>query len=352
MITGRPAADAAAGATPDDGVPRPDTARRKPLLAMAGLTVDFAGGRQHHRVVHGVDLAVHPGETVGLVGESGCGKSVTALALVGLLGDRARIGGSAEFDGRALLGLDDRTYDGVRGAGIGMIFQDPLGSLNPVRTIGYHLREALSLHRGLTRRALTEEAKALMARVGIAEPALRLRAHPHQMSGGMNQRVMIALALAGRPRLLIADEPTTALDVTIQAQILRLLRSLREETGMAVLLITHDLGIVAENADRVVVMYAGRIVEDGPVSAVFTEPRHPYTRGLLGAVPCLNGSRGALKPIAGSLPGPDDDLPGCAFAPRCPVASDRCRAERPVRSGTQAGHGAACHHPLIGCAGP
>ena len=351
MITGVSSDPAvSAGSVEASGVPA--AVRREPLLAVDGLTIDFARGGWAYRVVHGIDLAVHPGETVGLVGESGCGKSVTALALLGLLGAGARTGGTAVFDGKPLLTIDDRTYDGIRGSRIGMIFQDPLGSLNPVRTIGYHLREALARHRGLTGRAAAAEAVDLLARVGIAEPAMRLRAHPHELSGGMNQRVMIALALAGRPRLLIADEPSTALDVTIQAQILRLLRSLREEMGLAVLLITHDLGIVAENADRVAVMYAGRLVEDGPVASVFQEPRHPYTRGLLGAVPRLDGPRGTLRGIAGSLPGPGDALQGCAFAPRCPVASDRCRAVEPLRLEATAGHGCACHHPLIGPAEP
>ena len=316
-----------------------------PIFEVRDLLVDFDDGWERVPAVQGVSFALRPGETLGLVGESGCGKSVTFLAALGLLGARAAVRGAVHFDGVDVLGLDDRAWSAVRGGGIGIIFQDPVVALNPVRTIGFHLRESLALHRGLTGRAMEAEALALLKRVGIPDPAAVLRAYPHRLSGGMNQRVMIALALAGEPKLLIADEPTTALDVTVQAQILRLIREVRDDMAMAILLITHDLGVVAENCDRVAVMYAGRIVETGAVATIFDAPRHPYTRGLLAALPRLDVEQSDLKGIEGAMPRPQDLPSGCAFAPRCPSASDRCANERPMLAAADGAGAVACFHP-------
>ncbi|TQF78793.1 ABC transporter ATP-binding protein, partial [Elioraea sp. Yellowstone] len=295
-----------------------------PLIAIAGLTVDFDTGRRVVRALHGVDLAVARGEAVGLVGESGSGKSVTWLAALGLLGPRARIGGSARLDGVELVGAPVRLLETVRGRRIAMIFQDPSSSLNPVHRIGRQIGEALALHRGLAGPAARAEAVRLLDRVGIPAAARRLDDYPHQLSGGQNQRVMIAMALAGEPDLLVADEPTTALDATIQAQILKLLGDLRRDSDMALVLISHDLGVVAENCDRVAVMYAGRIVEQAEAARLFGSPQHPYTQGLLDALPDLEGPRRRLTPIPGTVPEPARLPPGCAFAPRCPRADAAC----------------------------
>jgi len=312
------------------------------LVSLQGLTVDFDTGKRIVRALHGIDLEVRRGEALGLVGESGCGKSVTWLAALGLLGNRARIGGEVRLDDRNLVGAPVAELERVRGRRIAMIFQDPSSSLNPVHRIGRQLGEALRLHRGLDGKAAEAEARRLLDRVHIADAQRRLGDYPHELSGGMNQRVMIAMALAGQPDLLIADEPTTALDATVQAQILELLGEIRRDSGMALVLISHDLGVVAENTDRVCVMYAGRIVEDAPIDTVFEEPAHPYTRGLLAALPELDGPRRALTPIAGVVPEPSNLPPGCSFAPRCERRIEACEAAPPPSTALAAHHRVAC----------
>ncbi|WP_119420652.1 ABC transporter ATP-binding protein [Desertibaculum subflavum] len=326
--------------------PAPRVLPQAPRLAFRDLKVSFAAERGLVPVVHGVSFDVLPGGTLGLVGESGCGKSVTCMAALGLLGPRAVVSGSATLDGRELIGASTAELDRVRGGRIAMIFQDPMSSLNPVHSVGRQIRESLSLHRGLEGRAAEAEAKRLLDRVGIPSAGQRMKEYPHQLSGGMNQRAMIAIALAGEPDVLIADEPTTALDVTIQAQILDLLADIRAETGMAIVLISHDLGVIAETCDDVAVMYCGRIVERAPVETLFAGPRHPYTIGLLHSLPRLETQIGALEPIAGVVPEPWAAPAGCAFAPRCSGASALCHAKAPqlARSG---GRSVACHHPQI-----
>jgi peptide/nickel transport system ATP-binding protein len=309
-----------------------------PLVEIAGLTVAFEGVR----ALDGVDLAVGRGEALGLVGESGCGKSVTWLAALGLLPPRARTSGQVRLDGQELLGASPALLDRVRGGRIAMIFQDPASALNPVHRIGRQIEEALLLHRDLSGAAARAEALRLLDQVGIPDPRRRVHAYPHEMSGGQNQRVMIAMALAGRPELLVADEPTTALDPTIQAQILDLIRRIRAETGMALVLISHDLGVVADICDRVCVMYAGRIVEQAPADTLFAAPAHPYTRGLLGALPEMDGPRRRLAAIAGGVPEPWNRPPGCAFAPRCPDAIAACNAAPPALRPLGGGQSAAC----------
>jgi peptide/nickel transport system ATP-binding protein len=312
------------------------------FVAISGLTVDFPAGARVARALRGVDLTLARGEAVGLVGESGCGKSVTWLAALGLLPGRARIGGSVRLEGQELLGAPSAQLEAVRGRRIAMIFQDPAASLNPVKRIGTQLGEALVLHRGLARTAAWTEAARLLDRVGIADARRRLDEYPHQLSGGMNQRVMIATALAGEPELLVADEPTTALDATIQAQILDLLARLRAETGMAMVLISHDLGVVAEACARIAVMYAGTIIEEAAAADLFANPRHPYTRGLLAALPSIDGPKRRLAAIPGTVPEPWSQAPGCAFAPRCAYADARC-ATPPAMQAIAPGHQAACH---------
>jgi peptide/nickel transport system ATP-binding protein len=298
----------------------------QPLVSLDGLTVAFNGVR----VVAGVSLRVKRGEAVGIVGESGSGKSVTWLAALGLLPKTAAIGGSVKLDGTELLGAPASTLDDVRGGRIAMIFQDPASALNPVLTIRRQLSESLALHRNLSGAAIKAEAKRLLDLVGIPDAERRLSAFPHEFSGGQNQRIMIAMALAGNPDLLIADEPTTALDATIQAQILDLIGRVRRETGMAIVLISHDLGLVAENCDRVAVMYAGRLVEEAPAAELFDAPWHPYAQGLIGSLPPIDGPRRRLSGIAGAVPDPKAMPPGCAFAPRCGLVSDRCLREVPT----------------------
>jgi oligopeptide/dipeptide ABC transporter ATP-binding protein len=313
--------------------------------------------------LHGVNLNVYPGEILGLVGESGSGKSVTCLASIRLLGPTANISGHVNFDGCDVLSMGKQHLTKLRGSGIAMIFQDPMSSLNPVKTIGWQIAEslvfnandrngtrrlarqllqALKTNRGLTGAEARYEVIRLLDRVGIPDSDQRVREFPHQLSGGMNQRAMIAMALAGQPRLLIADEPTTALDVTIQAQILELLCRLRDEFGMAVILITHDLGIVADVCDRMVTMYAGRVVEHGSVKDVFKTPFHPYTRGLLASLPRLDRDLERLEPIKGTVPAPHALPPGCAFAPRCPDAEDVCFVIPPKYCLCRGNRGSAC----------
>jgi peptide/nickel transport system ATP-binding protein len=292
----------------------------EPLVEITGLRVAFRGVP----ALHGIDLRVDPGESLGLVGESGCGKSVTWLAALGLLPGSAAVQGSVRLEGRELLGAPPAVLDKVRGGRVATIFQDPASALNPVHRIGRQVAEAVRLHRGLIGKAAEAEAVRLLDQVGIPGAAARARQYPHEMSGGQNQRVMIAMALAGRPDLLVADEPTTALDATVQAGILDLLRRLRAETGMAMVLISHDLGVVAETCSRVCVMYAGRIVEEATTATLFDDPAHPYTAGLLAALPDIAGPRRRLAAIPGSVPEPWNLPPGCAFAPRCPRAVPAC----------------------------
>ena len=317
-----------------------------PVLNVEGLTVRFAGAPA--AVVEDVGFSVARGRTLAIVGESGCGKSVTSLALMGLLPPAARVAGRAVFAGGVdLLDMPPRARADLRGDRVAMIFQEPMTSLNPAFTIGDQIAESVVRHRGATARDARARALAMLDLVRIPAAAERLGAYPHEMSGGMRQRAMIAMALANDPALVIADEPTTALDVTIQAQILALLAGLQRDTGTAVILITHDLGVVAEVADDVVVMYAGRAVEGGPVSALFDDPQHPYTIGLMGAMPALGRRTGRLATIPGAVPLPADMPPGCRFATRCPFADARCAAERPPVRAFGAGHGAACWHAPI-----
>ena len=318
------------------------------LLAVDGLDVRFRTDDGEVQALHGVDLQVAPGEIVGVVGESGCGKSVTASAVMGLLPTPpARIaGGSVRFDGRDVLGLSARQWRPLRGPGMAMIFQEPMTALNPVFTIGSQMRDVLRRHERLSRRAADARAADWLGRVGIPDPQGKLKAYPHQLSGGMRQRVMIAMALSCRPRLLIADEPTTALDVTIQAQVLELITGLVRAEGVAMLLITHDMGVVAETCDRVHVMYCGRVVEEAPVRDLFAAPRHPYTAGLLACLPRVTGGVGeALPTIPGRVPELHALPPGCAFADRCPNVQEDCRAAPPplTRHGNAR---VACLHPM------
>jgi oligopeptide/dipeptide ABC transporter ATP-binding protein len=303
--------------------------RDAPLLSVRSLAVAFGGTR----VVDGVSFDVARSEVVALVGESGSGKTVTGLSLLDLVPEPGRrVAGEIVFEGRSVGSLPDAELRRLRGGGIGFVFQEPGAALDPVRTVGSELIAVLRRHRGLSRVDARREALRWLARVALPEPEARMDDLPHRMSGGMRQRAMVALALAGGPRLLVADEPTTALDVTIQAQVLGLLRRLREELGLAVLLVTHDLDIVAEVADRALVMYAGEIVEEAPVERLFAAPEHPYTRALLASRPgaAEGGGRTKLPAIGGTVPEPGAWPPGCRFAPRCSLAFGRCAVERPV----------------------
>ena len=329
--------------------PPPSTASgQEPLLSVRDLRVTFTRqGEKPFKAVDGVTFDVRPGQTVGLVGESGCGKSVTSLAIMGLLPKRGNhVEGEATFEGTNLLALDEKAMRERRGRDIAMIFQDPLSSLNPVVPVGLQVTEVLERHRGMSRKAAQPVARDLLKRVGIPDPDRRLKDYPHQMSGGMRQRALIAMALACAPRLLIADEPTTALDVTIQAQILALLKELVQETNTALVMITHDLGVVAGLCDEVNVLYAGRIVERGERHELFADPRHPYTNGLLGSIPRLDAPRGEpLTPIPGSVA---DNLPwdhACAFAPRCPNALEVCVETTPELEETPR-RALRCHNPV------
>jgi peptide/nickel transport system ATP-binding protein len=330
-----------------------------PLLSVENLSVSLALPHGIMPVLRDLSFTVQRGETLCLVGESGCGKSITALALLRLLpkGIGRIAAGRILFEGTDLAALDEPAMRRIRGNRIAMIFQEPMTSLNPVLTIGRQIGEVLRLHQGLTRHEADQKTIRLLERVRIPDAPRRLGQYPHQLSGGMRQRVMIAMALACSPQVLIADEPTTALDVTIQAQILALLDEIRAETGAAVIMITHDLGVVAEVADRVVVLYAGRAVEQAGVGALFAHPRHPYTRGLMGSVPHMALHRGGqqvarLQEIRGTVPSPFDMPPGCAFAPRCALADDACSVVPALQD--SGGHAVACWHaaqPLLRKAG-
>ena len=312
------------------------------LFTLSDLRVSFDGVT----VLHGIDLAIAKGEALGLVGESGSGKSVTWLAALGLLPAKAAVHGSARLGETELIGAAPATLDQVRGGRVAMIFQDPASALNPVLKVGRQLGEALALHRGLSGSAIRHEARRLFDLVGIPDAARRLSAYPHEFSGGQNQRVMIAMALAGEPDMLVADEPTTALDVTIQAQILDLIGTVRREMGMALVLISHDLGVVAETCDRVAVMYAGRIVEEAPARSLFDNPCHPYTRGLLASLPPLDGARRRLESIPGVVPDPRSLPVGCAFAPRCAHVGATCVAVPQLRERDGGGRLACVNHPI------
>ncbi|MCX7931264.1 MAG: ABC transporter ATP-binding protein [Rhodovarius sp.] len=312
------------------------------MLEVESLSVIFRTGRGPLRAVDGVSLSLLPGRSLALVGESGCGKSATALALMGLLPPDARVEGRIRFEGMDLLAMAPAARRALNGGAMAMIFQEPMTSLNPAFTVGEQVAEAIRIHEGATPEQAMRRAIAMLERVRIPEAARRAGQYPHQLSGGMRQRVMIAMALACRPRLLIADEPTTALDVTVQAQILALLEELKREMGTAILLVTHDLGVVADHADEVAVMYAGRIVEVAPAAALFARPEHPYSIGLMGAAPRFAEPGGRLASIPGTVPDPLAPPPGCRFAPRCPFRLPACDEQPPLRA-LAAGHRAACH---------
>ena len=324
-----------------------------PVLEITDLSTHIQLTKSVVQAVGNVDLTIEPGETLGLVGESGCGKSMTGLSIIGLLpAGGSIVGGSIRLDGRELVGLSDPELRKIRGNEVAMIFQDPLTSLDPTKTIGYQVAEPVRLHQGASKAAARERATEVLGLVGLPRPAERLGDYPHQLSGGLRQRVMIAMALSCEPKLLIADEPTTALDVTIQAQILTLLHDLKDRLGMAMLLITHDMGVIAGHADRVQVMYAGRMVEATETGALFRHMHHPYTRALLASIPRLSQDQTQRLLTIGGLP-PDlvDPPPGCRFAPRCSRATDKCRADEPPLIGKTREHLYACWHPVDGPAG-
>src|SRR5260221_1478564 len=318
------------------------------LLEVRGLRTSFARDAGRFNAVDGVSFAIQPGRTLGIVGESGCGKSVTALSIMGLIAPPGRIdGGEILFEGADLRTFSPAQMRAVRGNRISMIFQEPMTSLNPSFTIGDQIVEGIRRHRPVDAATAKRQAIEMLERVRMPSPAKRFDDYPHRLSGGMRQRAMIAMALALRPRLLIADEPTTALDVTIQAQILELMRMLRDETGTAIILITHDLGVVAELAQDVAVMYAGRIVEMAPVEALFAEPQHPYTIGLLGSIPRLHREQARLPAIEGQVPNPMTPPPGCRFDPRCPFATEKCQREEPPLREIAPAHWARCWYAPI-----
>ena len=320
------------------------TSEASSLLEVRDLRTSFETDAGEFKAVDGVSFALGNGGTLGIVGESGCGKSVTALSIMGLVPNPPGkiVGGSISFDGSDLLGLDAGRLRDIRGNRMAMIFQEPMTSLNPSYTIGDQIGEALVRHRGASETEARREAIELLRRVHIPAADSRVDDYPHRLSGGMRQRAMIAMALACGPKLLIADEPTTALDVTVQAQILDLLRRLRDETGMAIMLITHDLGVVAEIADAVVVMYAGKVVERAPVAALFDAPQHPYTIGLLGSIPRLDFDKPRLDAVEGAVPDPSVMPKGCRFRPRCPFAVSECAEAEPALRAVAPGHEAAC----------
>jgi oligopeptide/dipeptide ABC transporter ATP-binding protein len=315
-----------------------------PLLEVRGLRTYFASERGEVRAVDGVDLSLERGRTLGIVGESGCGKSVTALSIMGLIprppGKIA--GGEVRFEGEDLLKVPPRRMRDLRGDKLSMIFQEPMTSLNPAFPVGEQISEAILRHKKVNKLEAQNQTVDMLRKVRIPSPERRARDYPHQLSGGMRQRVMIAMALACNPRLLIADEPTTALDVTIQAQILELMRLLRAELGTAIILITHDLGVIAELADDVIVMYAGQVIERCAASRLFSEPQHPYTVGLLGSIPRLHLEQSRLSAIEGIVPDAAAFPQGCRFHPRCPFAVDQCRSDIPVLKEVKANHYAAC----------
>jgi len=313
-------------------------------LAVRDLAVTFATAEGEIEAVEGVAFEIAAGRTLGVVGESGCGKSVTALAVMGLIAPPGRVAaGSIRLEGRKIATGDGAAMARLRGRRLAMVFQEPMTSLNPVFTVGEQIAEMYRVHEGAAPGAARGRAVAMLDRVGIPAPERRARDYPHQLSGGMRQRAMIAIALACRPVVLIADEPTTALDVTVQAQILELMLALQEEMGMAVLFISHNMGVISEVADEVAVMYAGRIVERAPAAALFAEPRHPYTRGLIATIPRLGAGAHHLAAIPGQVPSPFDRPPGCRFSDRCPLAEARCREREPPLAEGPNGRAVACH---------
>ena len=317
------------------------------LLEIENLSVDFASKDSVMHAVDGVSLSLDAGDVLGIVGESGSGKSVTMMALMGLVAFPGRVtADKLRFDGHDLMALSPRERSRLTGKDLAMIFQDPTTSLNPCFTVGFQLAETLKLHLGMDSRAAHRRSIELLEQVGIPAPESRLKSYPHQMSGGMNQRVMIAMAIACNPKLLIADEPTTALDVTIQAQILDLLRSLQKDRGMALVLITHNMGVVSQMAQRIAVMYAGQIMEERPAQALFNTPQHPYTEALMAAMPERSDGSTRLATIPGMVPGLYDRPRGCLFGPRCSYTQDRCRNQRPALDASDGGH-VRCHFPLV-----
>ncbi len=324
--------------------PSTDSALDQPLLSVKDLKTVFHTGSGIVRAVDGVSFHVAPGKTLCVVGESGSGKSVTALSILRLTPGKI-ISGEVTFEGRDLIKASTAEMRRIRGSDIAMIFQDPMTSLNPLYTVGYQIGESYRIHQNLSSREATNRATEMLRQVGVASPHQRVHEYPHQMSGGMRQRVMIAMALACRPKLLIADEPTTALDVTIQAQILELMKELREQIGTSTMLITHDLGVVAEMADEVVVMYGGQVMEQAPVYEVFEQPAHPYTLGLLRSIPSLDEERETLEVIPGNVPNPKNFPSGCRFHPRCPFATEQCKTDIPALEEARPGHWVRCWHP-------
>ncbi|MBU6272006.1 MAG: ABC transporter ATP-binding protein [Betaproteobacteria bacterium] len=320
-----------------------DAASAAPLLAVRDLSIAFRGPQGEVQATRGIDFSLQPGERVGIVGESGCGKTVTGLSILGLLPARSsRVTGRIEFEGRDLLTLSPREMRAIRGARIGMIFQEPMSALDPVFTVGEQIAESLRTHRGFTRRQAREQAIQALDAVGIPLPQRRVDEYPHQLSGGMRQRAMIAIALACEPRLLIADEPTTALDVTIQAQIIRLLADLSRRSGTALLFITHDLGVVAETCDRLLTMYAGEVVEDARVDDALVRPRHPYTSGLLRSIPRLSPRKSVLPSVPGRVPSLTAMPSGCRFQPRCAHAGPDCGHPQALQPVDDSGRRARC----------
>ncbi|WP_019414251.1 ABC transporter ATP-binding protein [Paenisporosarcina sp. TG20] len=313
------------------------------LLEVNNLVTEFRTAEGKVQAVRGVSFSINKGETLCIVGESGCGKSITSLSVIGLLPSNGRIAsGEVKYEGKAIHNLPYEQMRKMRGTKISMIFQEPMTALNPVLTVGFQLREPLMLHKKISKKVATIQGIELLKQVGIPYPEKRMKQYSHELSGGMRQRVMIAMALACNPGLLIADEPTTALDVTIQAQILDLINELKEKLNMGVMMITHDMGVVAEVADRVMVMYAGKKVEEGTVTEIFNNPKHPYTIGLLNSVPNIDDPDFELEPIPGSLPSLHEQIQGCRFHPRCKFATDKCREIAPPEFSTKEGHIVSC----------
>ncbi|TDG00773.1 ABC transporter ATP-binding protein [Paenibacillus piri] len=313
----------------------------KKLLDIKQLKTYFYSDEGVVPAVDGVDIAIFEGETVGIVGESGCGKSVTSLTAMRLTPGKV-VGGSIEFDGKDLLAISEAEMRSIRGNEMAMIFQEPMTSLNPVFTIGQQIGEAVQIHMNYSKQQAKTHAVEMLKLVGIPRPEQIVDEYPHQLSGGMRQRVMIAMAMSCQPKLLIADEPTTALDVTIQAQILDLMRKLRAERNTSIMMITHDLGVVAEMCDRVIVMYSGKVVEEGDVVTIFTNPQHPYTQGLMKSIPTLDSNEKRLYSIKGNVPIPGSLREGCSFAPRCEYAMDVCRRQAPQLEEVESGHSSRC----------
>ncbi len=314
------------------------------VLEVKDLVTTFRIDKKEYEVLRGVSFDLHENETLCMVGESGCGKSVTTLAVMDLLPNNGRVvSGSIKLNGTELVGMPKKERNALRGKQMGMIFQEPMTALNPLLTIGRQMTEALMLHQGLSKKEAREVALSYLEKVGIANPEDRLKQFPFQLSGGLRQRIMIAMVMAVKPSLLIADEPTTALDVTIQKQVLVLLNKLKKDVSTGVLFITHDLGVVAEIADRVIVLYSGRKVEEGTIEMIFAKPQHPYTIGLMNAVPNVELDDFDIQPIPGTFPNITEDIGGCRFHPRCPYATERCRQEIPQELEIEPGHFVCCH---------